>query len=69
MGTVPTNIYIYIYIHIYIYIKKNLIVLDRERERERERVTLHEVVNLRIQDRCQLKIFVNLSEKIFLLNS
>ena len=64
VGTVPTNIYPYIYIYIY----KNLIVLERERERERERVTLHEVVNLRIADRCQLRIYVNLKEEIFLLN-
>ena len=69
VGTVPTNIYLYIYIYIYIYIYKNLIVLERERERERERVTLHEVVNLRIADRCQLRIYVNLKDEIFLLNS
>ena len=64
-GTVPANISIYIYIYIYI---KNLIVLERERERERERVTLHEVVNLRTDDRCQLRIYINLQEEIFLLN-
>jgi hypothetical protein len=65
-GTVPANISIYIYIYIYIY--KSYCFRERERERERERVTLHEVVNLRTDDRCQLRIYINLQEEIFLLN-